>query len=74
MSPDGVLPQKEHTPLVDGRLVIDIPLSEDFITTYQAMEKVRTVEQVVCGLTDTFSSSTKVWSGASASPTSTSTA
>lgn len=26
--------------MVDGRLKIDIPLSEDFVTTYQAMEKV----------------------------------
>lgn len=40
ISPEGVLPQKEHTPIVDGRLKIDIPLSEDFITTYRAMEKV----------------------------------
>ncbi|WWD03051.1 hypothetical protein V865_001095 [Kwoniella europaea PYCC6329] len=37
--PDGVLPQKEHTPMVDGRLVIDIPLSEDFLSTWAAMEK-----------------------------------
>jgi diketogulonate reductase-like aldo/keto reductase len=42
ISPEGVLPQKEHTPIVDGKLKIDIPLSKDFISTYQAMEKVRT--------------------------------
>jgi hypothetical protein len=41
ISPEGVLPQKEHTPIVDGKLKIDIPLSKDFVSTYQAMEKVR---------------------------------
>ena len=40
ISPEGVLPQKEHTPIVDGKLKIDIPLSQDFVSTYQAMEKV----------------------------------
>jgi hypothetical protein len=27
--------------MVDGKLKIDIPLSKDFVGTYQAMEKVR---------------------------------
>ena len=38
--PEGVLPLKEHTPIVDGRLKIDIALSQDFMTTWREMEKV----------------------------------
>lgn len=59
VSPEGVLPQKEHTPIVDGRLKIDIPLSEDFLSTYHAMEQV--CDALLLSCTDKPSLSTRAW-------------
>jgi hypothetical protein len=59
VSPEGVLPQKEHTPIVDGKLKIDIPLSKDFVSTYQAMEKVRVYRSQL--MVADLSLSTRAW-------------